>query len=290
MSSFSQRMGLAPATKLLQVKSLDNELRNRLWNAVYTQLFCIRFRLFERGPLEFDSLPYDAGKQFFYCLWNEYFKKSIDDMPQINYGQSVIEVTKIYFFKALWNEAYDLLEFVVKSSGADQDDLITLLNKQLEEENSGYRFVGSKIVPITDNIELESVNKSLEVPFGSARIHFQKSIEHFSVRKNPDYRNCIKESISAVEAVCQEISGNKSASLGECLNTISKKHPLHGALKSALSSLYGYTSDGDGIRHALTDESSKVSADDAKFMLVSCSAFVNFLVALCAKYNIDTKS
>jgi hypothetical protein len=46
--------------------------------------------------------------------------------------------------------------------------------------------------------------------------------------------------------------------------------------------MYGYTSDADGIRHALLDQPS-LSFEDAKFMLVSCSAFANYLVAKDAK-------
>jgi hypothetical protein len=49
-------------------------------------------------------------------------------------------------------------------------------------------------------------------------------------------------------------------------------------LSKAFESLYGYTSDANGIRHALMDASTLGFAD-AKFMLVCCSAFVNFLVA-----------
>jgi len=57
---------------------------------------------------------------------------------------------------------------------------------------------------------------------------------------------------------------------------------LHPALKSSFSSLYGYTNDADGIRHALLEEST-LDFDDAKFMLVSCSAFVNYLAAKANK-------
>ncbi|VAX31463.1 hypothetical protein MNBD_NITROSPINAE05-986, partial [hydrothermal vent metagenome] len=47
--------------------------------------------------------------------------------------------------------------------------------------------------------------------------------------------------------------------------------------KFDFSSLYGYTSDEGGIRHALM-ESENVDFNDAKFMLVVCSAFINFVL------------
>jgi len=51
------------------------------------------------------------------------------------------------------------------------------------------------------------------------------------------------------------------------------------------SKLYGYTSDSDGIRHALLKEN-KLNFEDAKFMLVSCSAFVNYLTIKADKSGI----
>jgi len=103
------------------------------------------------------------------------------------------------------------------------------------------------------------------------------SIEYFSNRENPDYRNTIKEAISAVEALCVIITGDKKAKLGQALSNIEKKFKIHGALKNAFSSLYGYSSDSGGIRHSLLEDDISVSFEDAKFMLVSCSAFINYL-------------
>jgi len=38
MSSFSQRRGLKPLQKLVQLDSIDRESRNRLWNALYNSV------------------------------------------------------------------------------------------------------------------------------------------------------------------------------------------------------------------------------------------------------------
>ena len=99
-----------------------------------------------------------------------------------------------------------------------------------------------------------------------------------SEKEKPDYRNSIKESISAVESLCKKISENDKATLGAALTTLEKRGILHPALKSAFSSLYGYTNDANGIRHSLLQESNLTSAD-ARFMLISCSAFINYVIA-----------
>ena len=54
---------------------------------------------------------------------------------------------------------------------------------------------------------------------------------------------------------------------------------IHGALKSGFLSLYGYTSDEKGIRHALLEKDAP-SADetDALFMMGACASFVSYLI------------
>jgi len=61
------------------------------------------------------------------------------------------------------------------------------------------------------------------------------------------------------------------------LKKIKDKIGLHPALEKGFGAIYGYTSDQGGIRHAMIDEST-CDFEDAKYMLVSCSAFVNYLI------------
>lgn len=53
-------------------------------------------------------------------------------------------------------------------------------------------------------------------------------------------------------------------------------------METAFSKMYAYTGDAEGIRHALMEETN-LGFEDAKFMLVSCSAFVNYLKAKAAR-------
>lgn len=46
--------------------------------------------------------------------------------------------------------------------------------------------------------------------------------------------------------------------------------------------MYGYTSDTDGIRHDFGNDS-QVYFEEAKYMLVSCSAFMNYLIGISTK-------
>src|SRR5699024_6978603 len=102
------------------------------------------------------------------------------------------------------------------------------------------------------------------------------SLRMLSDKKDPDYRNSIKESISAVESYCSIMVREPKATLGKALAKIEVKNDIHPSLKEAFNKLYGYTSDEEGIRHKLLD-APNVKQEDAVFMLVACSAFINYL-------------
>lgn len=144
------------------------------------------------------------------------------------------------------------------------------MDEVLEKELSAYRFVSRQITEITSKEEIGVIEEALQIPIKPVKEHLGRSLELFADRKNPDYRNSIKEAISAVESMCKLIAKDDKATLGQALKEIESvgKVSLHPALKSAFDKLYGYTNDADGIRHTLIDEPS-VSSEDAKFMHVS---------------------
>ncbi|HEU4506960.1 MAG TPA: hypothetical protein VFR78_01890 [Pyrinomonadaceae bacterium] len=63
----------------------------------------------------------------------------------------------------------------------------------------------------------------------------------------------VAESISAVESLCNLITGGKDT-LGDALKKVEARVAIHPALKKGFGNIYGYTSDANGIRHALLDE------------------------------------
>jgi AbiJ-like protein len=167
------------------------------------------------------------------------------------------------------------LEFILNYF--ENAELNNAMNGILERELSGYRFVDGLITDITDPQEIEMLEEVLsDNEFPAVRIHLRAALAMLSNRENPDYRNSIKESISAVESMARIISGNKKATLGDALKIIEKQGKIHSALKDAYSKLYGYTSDEGGIRHAMLEEPN-LSVSDAKFFLLSCTSFINYL-------------
>jgi hypothetical protein len=87
-----------------------------------------------------------------------------------------------------------------------------------------------------------------------------------------------------VESLVAEVTGTEKGTLGQLLKKLEDKVGIHPALKTAFSNLYGFTSDKGGIRHALMDTET-IRFEDAKFFLVVCSAFVNFIKEKMKNYG-----
>lgn len=161
-----------------------------------------------------------------------------------------------------------------------------IFNDLFRKEFVGYRFVNRIITPITNEQEIQSIEEAVHSPYDEVNEHLDKALVLLSDRENPDYPNTIKESITAVEAMCALITGvgNKKATLGNMLKVLEDQgYKIHSSLKSAFDKLYGYTCDAKGIRHSGDLDGPDATFDEAKYMLVSCSAFVNYLIGVTSK-------
>lgn len=273
---FSQRIGKTAVRDAIQLEQIDQKLEIRLWNTILNNFF-------DKIIIE---LNYDPDKRdtIYVIIWTEFFEKRADEIPSYSDGdlyiKGTLEYIKKWFLTSEWYEKFDFIEFLSRMDNQGLYwDFTNACNIALKKEMSGYRIIDEKIVQITSEEEIVEIEEALTVSskWKPVITHLSTALDYYSDRETPDYRNSIKESISAVEALCVKITGDKKATLGTALTSIEKKYKIHGALKSAFSSLYGYTSDTGGIRHSLLEDDIEVTMEDAKFMLVSCSAFINYL-------------
>lgn len=283
MLSFSQRIGKKPDFKELQIEVMDDDLRNSLWNVLKITVL---------DPLTVNS--YSLHEQLCKSLWINYFKYRIDEMPVRPRDRN--SVIRSYFFQREWFCIYDLLEAIAKiyTKIFFSEDFIESFNTVLEKEFSAYRFINGIIAPISNNSEIETIKEVLTITqqfsgLSGANIHLYSALEKISDRKKPDYRNSIKESISAVEACCRILTGENT--LGKALNKLEKAGiKINKQLKDGFEKIYAYTNGKDsGIRHAMLEEEVKTDFEDAKYMLVSCSAFINYLIVKANKAGIEIK-
>jgi hypothetical protein len=273
MLSFSKRNGYVDSQ--IQFETVSENLKNRLFAAFFNKEF------------------YDPDQSFDLSFNNDHSKTGIENM-MVEMGllfddpvsmpirkRHADELKKYLFAQNKWYSIFDFIEkYLAISNNNVSQNMTENFNHILEEEASGYRISNLLVVPITNEMELAAINKAQNTPYESVNIHMNKALKLFADRKQPDYENSIKESISAVEAMCCIITGmeGKQATLGNAIKKLKDNGiHIHQAMEKAYLSLYGYTSDENGIRHGTIDFTNAPS-EDAKYMLVSCSAFVNYLI------------
>ena len=278
---FSQRIGKTPI-KELQIDKVDEELKNRLWNALYLHILTE----IEKGVKSFGFIGPD-DEVFVTFLYHSFFKERVDEVP--THFDDLKDSIKSKFFSFEWYEIYDFFEYVLKSidqKNYNKELLIEHLNIVLKEEFSGFRVSGNSFVPITNKQEIDEIEKALNfTSLEGVNIHLTNALEKVSDKKQPDYRNSIKESISAVECACRKLTGEST--LGKALNKLeSKGINIDPQLKSGFEKIYNYTNNkGSGIRHAIIEEHLNPDFEDAKYMLVAFSSFINYLVGKNIKLN-----
>ena len=290
---FSDRNSIKKVNTEIQLINFDKRTRIQLQNMVSTIYADIwsdysnshpdiqGFIKYVRGTVY--SEPIDARKYYdddvlIEQISNTILKDSYDDVltlieALIRYWDNYLKESMGYRYYDVCNETYN------------SESLFEEANKCFEKEFVGYRFVDGIIIPISDSNEVKAIEETLSNEYQMVSDHISKAVQLLADREHPDYENSIKESISAVEAVCAILTGAKGndATLGKMLKRLEENGvAIHSALKTAFNNLYGYTSDASGIRHSGKMGGSSSTFEEAKFMLVACCAFVNYLMALSA--------
>lgn len=285
---YSDTSGVAPCNTKIQLDEFDERTRMILSNKMYDLLK----NVFE-NPQEVFTI-HEASSAFCEDALSNVFVEPVRLIHGESYNWSAVFKAKFdpVFFNASYNEVLDLLWFTCKwihdhmNNRKINNVVYDVFNNIFEKEYVGYRFVDGRIVAITDEQEIDEIEEACRNPYEGCRSHIKKAVVILADRDNKDYKNCIKESICAVESICQVITKDEKATLGQALKSLKGAGlKIHPALESAFSKLYGYTSDEGGIRHCEGMFESDVSFEEAKFMLVSCSAFVNYLIAESGKNN-----
>jgi hypothetical protein len=276
-SRFSERIGKKEPRNAIQLDSMDDMLRNSLWNVLNVYIF---ERLLREDSNYLNSSRFN---NLFHGIWFNFLKEPTDQIPSNKFA--LVDAMRKRFFAWDYLEVYDFIDFLIQGEddSLPYDYVISGINLVLERELSGYRVINKLLTPITSEtevIEIENAfkNTANNKKYKGAGIHLNAALNKLSDRQNPDYRNSIKESICAIESICKDITNNKKADLALAIKELKRTIQVHPALEQGFLKIYGYTSDGDGIRHALTDEPN-LGQEDALFMLVASSAFINYLIA-----------
>jgi len=268
---FSERNGYKNPREILQIGSINGALQNRLWNNI--KIFYIDSL---SRPYNGDAYSLDRPPEILQIkkLYDSFFKTH--EEPPLVFG-SLKSNLKTKYFNLVWFEIYDLLEYLPELFNKNISKFYIEINKVLQEENSGYRFIEGLIVQIIDEVEIREIEEVFESKYDTVKGHLSKALELLSDRENPDYQNSIKESISAVESIVNIVIGRANVALNKGLLTL--PFEIDNNFKQGMIRLYSWTSSSDGIRHGAHEGEILSGFDEAKYMLVSCSAFINYLIS-----------
>lgn len=298
---FSEKIGLSTCTIKMQTNEFDDRTRTLIGNHLYDVLSVVFSYASTIGISRYlnpsRQSPLQAmSSDFCKDVLSEVLNVSVH-LPsnkfynwEVNYDRFAEIISS-----APYNEVLDFLWYVCHwiathtTSTSFVHEIYNGFNQLFEKEYVGYRFVAGEITPITNSLEIQEIEQACQIPFEGAHVQLQKALGFLSNREHPDYKNSIKESISAVESVCETIVGSENgATLGKAVKHL-EGHGLkiHSSLREGISKLYGYACDQGGVRHGEGEVESTVTFEEAKLMMVTCSAIVNYLVAEYGKHGAE---
>lgn len=276
MAKFSERYGYSKPSEVIIRESIPIQIQNSILNWLDT---------IESA----DSGNYQLLQM---CFWMYHLNQDVKEFDREldsiggDFFRASIKDTGLH-----WYDKLDIIEFILEEINLlddyfEKDDLskwMDQLNFELERHNYAYRIIDTQVVEITSETEIEAIETALNDSPESVGNHISNALHHLSSgNQNPDFRASIKESISAVEAQCRIMT--QTNTLGDALKALkSKGIEIHPTLKKAMEMLYGYSNDANsGIRHALMDSEGSYapSSAEAIYMLVTSSAFINYLKKL----------
>lgn len=286
MATFSERYGYIKPSDAIIREKMTPEIQNAICNCYdYLKEKYSYYPICKRTYMDMEEY-----------LWIYFLnKRKIDFKFVSSNSQTNYHIVATEFIEDKlnpWNRKLDLLEstirYLYKMGETDKyrntlysiiDFFVTNLNNEFKRLNFAYRIVDKEVVEVSSEEEIVAIETALKDSRGNIKFHIDEALHLYSIKPVGDYRNSIKESISAVEAFCREKTGE--VSLGKALNKLEKnKIIIPKLLKNAFEKLYAYTNQPEnGIRHALMDDEGtyKPTEAEALFMLVSCCAFINYL-------------
>jgi hypothetical protein len=267
--TFAQAEGVEPLPQQLARIDVSSELRARLWEYIYSELD--------------DSSHRDSHGRYLSDNWEEALKhahvrllhRPLDEFRGSLSGH--IDDLKARFMDLGYLDVYGWLQHMLRRRPTPYfaDDIGTILR----ECRSAYRVIdGDVLVPVGSDTEARVIGAALGDLRGAGLVGGLEHLKQASGELTAShFAPSVRESIQAVESVVRvlEPDGDFSRALAK----LEAKTNIHGALKRGFTAIYGFTSDAQGIRHALLEKGAPdVDEADALFMIGACSAFVSYLI------------
>ena len=272
--SFSQRHGHTPVPRRLRLKELPEDSRTAIWN-----VFCTYVQI----PNQYASLMMprhvSPWMRIVMHVHEQLFHERVDTFQLEQVWNRMDHVVNRGEF---W-EVFDLIETVLRHPSCPEPFVMIMANA-FQESQLAYvisRANAPTIIPVANASSSDAILEALEEMKRSNLASGIAHLEKASHRINGnDYAGAIRESIHAVESAARTLDPRASTTLTPALKALEKSGRLHPALREAMSKLYGYTSNEEGIRHALLEKrEADVGSEEAVFMFGACAVFCGYLAS-----------
>lgn len=284
--TFSQLYGYEPLPEPMRLEVLSKELRQDLCYVVY-KILNVREPAFRQ-----------MNNLWHVRVLGRFLKKPKDEMVKSCDG--IYELFKHHLLEDPFNRVLDLTQLIVNNTDANRIFARSRAPaeevQQLFEQHLAAYYLDLSQQPFLfhprcskeqGDATIKAINTIQENGMNASASHLQQAAIHINAQQ---YGDSIADSIHAVESVARSIDHKAAHTLTSALNNLEKHGlKLHPALKEGLKKLYGYTSDEQGVRHALIDKDSpEVGLDEAMFMFGACASFVAYLVNKHQKLNSES--
>lgn len=243
-------------------------------------------------------LPYDRSSYYQLCLsvWTRFLNKRSNSYGYKTGDSDAIQ-SYLISHATQWYTKLSLIEYTIDYMRTTFEDneriqilnrFIDNLNEEFERTHYGYRVVNDIITDIISEPEKSAIKQAMALPEDLVKTHIGRALALYSQKPDPDYKNSIKESISAVEALFRIKTGESK--FGPAYKKILESIPIHPRIQEAIQKIYDYTNQPDtGIRHSKVTEGETMvpRASECQFMLVTCSAIINYVQEKYAHLTMD---
>ena len=274
--TFSQLYGYEPLPEPMQLKEISDDLRREIWNTTRELL------LSQSGTNAlYRRYFYEEMRRFIERVLGNFLKKPEDEIDT-SY-EEVMNLFRDWILKGRFNKVLDLVRFMVNERKYGEK-LVNPINKSFETCVAAYYLDMSRhpyqFRPRSNKTQSEATREAIKTirdgGMKGAETHLCQAAEHINAQR---FAESIKDSIHAVESVACQINP-ESRTLKHALDELERKKLLkHPGLREGFKNLYWYTSDEQGIRHALRERDlPDVELDEAMFMFGACASFAAYLV------------
>ena len=276
--SFSQAQGYEAIPGPLKLGELPDDARTGIWNLLFDHI---------RQSITRDFLDTLAGGPWIRGAWEEILRAKhchFEHRPVDDWNPEFSRIRKDlrqFIEMQPFNRVFDLIQFVLRqrvcprSFTARMRDLFTQHKLAYAIDLGPPPTIVPAATPEEGNSVVSAAETLRRVGLSGSALHLSKASECLC---RGDWAGSVRESIHAVESVARQLDPEAARTLGPALASLERHGVLHPVLKDAFSKLYGYTSNEQGIRHALLDRTdARVGQDEAVFMLGACASFASHL-------------